>query len=267
MDEPSAPSIERPLGGQVTGAVRVGETVRRATGPWTPAVHALLRHLEALGFAGAPRVLGLDARGREVLSFIPGDVPQAARAVTDAALGDLGRLLRRYHDAVAGFAPPSELSWHWQGDTAPPGPRQLVCHNDLAPHNTVFRGGRPVAFLDWDFAGPGPAVWDVANAAWQFVPLADDADFVRVGGWTEPPDRCRRLRIFADAYDLPRSERAIFAEAVMQRMEVVAAGIERLAAAGGLALQRLLADGVPAQIRLERAWVQRHAAQLNTVLS
>lgn len=28
------------------------------------------------------------------------------------------------------------------------GPRSVVCHNDLSPRNTVFRDGRPIAFLD-----------------------------------------------------------------------------------------------------------------------
>src|SRR5262245_29279562 len=113
MDEQFALPTERPLGGRVTAAVRAGETVRRVTGPWTPAVHALLRHLEAVGFAGAPRVLGLDAQGREMLTFIPGQTSPTAGVVTDVALGEVGGLLRRYHDAVVGFALPRGLAWHW----------------------------------------------------------------------------------------------------------------------------------------------------------
>lgn len=64
---------ERPLeGGNAGGAVRVGDTVRRPAGPWTPAVHSLLQHLDRVGFEQAPRTLGLDDQGREVLSFLPG---------------------------------------------------------------------------------------------------------------------------------------------------------------------------------------------------
>jgi hypothetical protein len=41
---------EQPFeGGNITAVVRVGDTVRRATGPWTPAVHALLRDGHADG--------------------------------------------------------------------------------------------------------------------------------------------------------------------------------------------------------------------------
>lgn len=47
-------------GGDLNLVVRVGDAVRRPTGPWSPAVHALLLHFERVGFDGAPRFLGLD---------------------------------------------------------------------------------------------------------------------------------------------------------------------------------------------------------------
>ena len=52
-------------GGNTGGAVRVGDTVRRAAGQRTPTVHALLAQLADKGFAGSPRPLGFDAQGRE----------------------------------------------------------------------------------------------------------------------------------------------------------------------------------------------------------
>ena len=64
-------------GNMSSGVVRVGDTVRRPAGPWTPAVHALLTHLHAAGFPGAPRPLGIDEHGREVLTFIPARLPDA----------------------------------------------------------------------------------------------------------------------------------------------------------------------------------------------
>ena len=45
------------IGGNTSTVVRVGDTVRRNAGPWTPAVHSLLHHLERVGFTGAPRAL------------------------------------------------------------------------------------------------------------------------------------------------------------------------------------------------------------------
>jgi hypothetical protein len=69
MDPSDSPTeAEHLLAGNVSTVVRIGDTARRTTGPWTPAVHALLRYLEVMGFEGAPRVLGIDEQGREMLT-------------------------------------------------------------------------------------------------------------------------------------------------------------------------------------------------------
>ena len=243
---------------------KVGDTVRRGTGPWTPAVHALLRHLERVGFDGAPRVLGADERGREVLSYVPGMTPDRAspEAVTERVLAEVGRLLRRYHEAARGFEHPAGVSWQYpelQGvDT-------VVCHNDVSPRNTVFRSGLPVAFLDWDLASPAPPAWDLAQAAWQFVPLSGDAGCAREG-WSSPPDRARRLRILCDGYGLPDREREGFSRLVASRMETAASGIENLAAGGSPAHERLVSEGIPALVREDKAWVERNAGWLDAAL-
>jgi phosphotransferase family enzyme len=182
--------------GNVTGAVRVGATVRRRPGPWTPAVHRLLRHLERVGFEGAPRVLGFDAHGREALTYIPGETSPDPRVsfATDAALAQVAQLLRRLHDATVAFAPPPDAPWRFQ--VGAPTTGEVVCHNDIAPWNTIVAEGRAVAFVDWDFAAPAPREWDIAHAVWRFVPLCDDP------GFGAPAEQARRLRLFCDAYGL-----------------------------------------------------------------
>jgi len=55
-------------GAQTRDLVRVGMTVRRLSHQPADFVYALLQHLEAAGLAGAPRVLGYDDEGRQVLS-------------------------------------------------------------------------------------------------------------------------------------------------------------------------------------------------------
>ncbi len=259
------PQREEPLtGGGVSAVAKVGDTVRRGTGPWTPAVHALLRHLERVGFDGAPKVLGTDERGREILSYIPGEVPDRAspEVVTERVLAEVGRLLRRYHEAARGFELPTGISWHHQ---ELPGARTVVCHNDISPRNTVFCDGRPVAFLDWDLASPAPPAWDFAHVAWQFVPLADDAGCAE-NGWASPPDRARRLRVLCDAYGLPHNDRAGFSGLVARRMETTASGIEVLAARGVAAFERLVSEGVPTLVREDRGWVERNARALEVAL-
>ena len=126
-------------GGNTGGAVRVGDTVRRASGPWTPAVHALLAHLAGAGFAGSPRPLGFDARGREVLTFLAGETVGSTRpwpgwVYAEDTLRQVARWMRSFHRAVADFAPPPDAVWRMGGQWAP---GLIVGHNDTAPYNAV----------------------------------------------------------------------------------------------------------------------------------
>jgi hypothetical protein len=121
------------------GVVRVGDTVRRPTGENTPFAHALLHHLEDVGFMGAPRLLGIDERGREILTFSEGEVVEELfEPLSEARLVSAGRLIRMFHDATIGFS----LA----------GPAEVVCHGELGPHNTVFVGDEAIALIDWDTA-------------------------------------------------------------------------------------------------------------------
>jgi hypothetical protein len=94
-------------GGGRTAVSRHGKVVIRETGPWARSVHSLLLHLQEVGFAGAPRVVGdgFDGQGREILPYIEGDVINPA-PWTDDAIHELGRLIWRLHDATASFRPP-----------------------------------------------------------------------------------------------------------------------------------------------------------------
>ena len=252
-------------GGLVTDVVRVGDTVRRATGPWSPAVHALLKHLERVGYPAAPRLLGIDAGGREILTYIDGVVPQDAEpdVVTDRALEDTGRLIRDLHEASVGFELPDGVGWHF---TPMGGAGSLVvCHHDLAPRNTVFRDGCAVAFIDWDLATLDAPIHDLRHAAWEFVPLASD-ESCRQQGWSQLPDRGARLRILVDAYGLPEPDRRGFAAGVAERMETSARGIETMAERGMPAFRRLVERGIPGCIRHDAAWVLAHANSLDAAL-
>jgi hypothetical protein len=93
--------------------LRVGDTVRRPTHPWSATAHELLRHLEDVGFPYSPRLLGIDAEGREVLTYIEGESGGAgwARVVDDAGLVAMAHLLRDYHEAVRGFRPAAGTTW------------------------------------------------------------------------------------------------------------------------------------------------------------
>ncbi|GHO49322.1 aminoglycoside phosphotransferase family protein [Ktedonospora formicarum] len=194
---------EIPLeGGNVTGATRVGQTVRRHPGPWSTTVHTLLNHLEKRGFSGAPRLLGIDAQGREILSFIAGEVghyPLPDYMWSEEALIAVAHLTRSYHDATIDYVPPTDATWHF----VYPDQRQheVICHGDIAPYNMIYRDHRPHALIDFDTAGPGPRLWDLAYAAYRFAPLYFDKDIQELG-LNDPLVQSERLRIFCRAYGL-----------------------------------------------------------------
>jgi hypothetical protein len=234
----------RLAGGHVGGAVRVGDTVRRAAGPWTPAVHALLQHLESQGFAGAPRALGFDEQGREVLTFLPGQTvggrrPRPAWVRADDTLDQVARWLRGYHQAVAGFVPPPGAVWRGGGAWAP---GLIIGHNDASPDNAAWQDGQLTGFFDWDFAGPTPPGWDLAFAAFSWVPL--DTRPYLAEGFTDLGAIPRRLDRFLVTYGWTATT-GEFLEVVAARMSAHANGIRDLAAAGDQAFVRLLDQGLP----------------------
>jgi hypothetical protein len=237
---PGGPQAEEILaGGNMTAVTRVGDTVRRQAGPWTPAVHALLRHLRTHGFGQAPEPLGLDDQGREILSLLPGRVatyPLPPFVWSDETLVAIAQLLAAYHHATVGFVPPAGAVWQWPAHQ----PFEVVCHNDVAPYNLLFQQGRPTGLIDFDTASPGPRVWDLAYAAYRFVPMAHDGH-APVFGVPLPVDRPGRLRRLCDAYGL--DDRGGFVDVLLGRIEAVCDLIVDQAVKGDPAFRQFLAEG------------------------
>jgi hypothetical protein len=230
---------EEPLsGGNISaGVVRVGDTVRRPTGPWTPTVHALLRHLAARGFTGAPRVHGIDEQGREILEFIDGVVPwpdhhHELLGSLDA-VARVGTLLRAFHDAVTDFVPGSDAVWQFP-EMAPDAEPYvddrgvIVCHNDPAAWNLVVASDR-VAFIDWDVIGWRPPIWDVAYCAIGCVPISPNPT---PSDWPTPVPTLDRLRALADGYGLSDTDRTRLPEVIVARITSSYEHLKRRAAAG-----------------------------------
>ena len=230
-------------GGFVSAVVRVGDTVRRPAA--SEYVRRLLILLGDCGWIGAPRWLGVDELRRDVLSYLDGDVPwepgRHEEVRTEGALVRVAGLVRELHDLTAGT------------DLAEGG--EVVCHNDLSPKNTVYREGLPVAFLDWDIAGPGRRVEDVAHVCWQFVGLGPGAD----------PDRAAaQVRLVADAYGL--DERDELVATVLWWQDRCWRGIAEKAAAGEPAMVRLRDGGVVEAVRADHEWTAAHRGTLESAL-
>ncbi|MGH8875949.1 MAG: phosphotransferase enzyme family protein [Stackebrandtia sp.] len=226
------PQREQPLsGGNVAETVvRVGETVRKPATVATPSVDAALRHLEAAGFDGAPRSFGVDERQRHVLEFIPGTMADAMPPMTEAELHRVGGVIRRLHDLLADFTPPTDARWEVP---IAPDRADLICHHDLAPWNLV-RDGDLWVFIDWDGAGPGSRLWDLAYAAHGFVGFHATGD---------PAAEATRLRALADGYRLSRVQgqdmAAMLAARVRSMYDLLADG----ARTGRQPWARLFAEG------------------------
>jgi aminoglycoside phosphotransferase (APT) family kinase protein len=154
---------EIPLGGGASGlgVVRVGETVRRPQRFVTNTMREVLQHLERVGFDAAPRWLGVDEQGRDILTWIDGDTfvergrmhpyigePPERVLFDDAQLVAVFQLLRRYHDTYDG---------------------ELICHGDYGPWNVIWRDGLPAAMIDFDNAYTGDSSDDVGYALRMFV--------------------------------------------------------------------------------------------------
>lgn len=270
-----AGQVEVPLAeGDVTeGIVRVGGTVRRPVGPHSPLVHALLLYLESAGFAGAPRFLGIDRAGREVLSYIEGEVagrPRPPWIGDETRLASVGRLVRGYDDAAASFTPPpGTLTGARQSepDGIPPAlayPPELIGHVDITPENVVFRDGRAWALIDFDMARPATRAEEMSNAMTWWVPLSDPRD---VDPLLMDVDVPRRARILADAYGMSGTDRERVIEVAVLRSRRSWHLMKHRAQAYGGGWQRMWDEGAGDVIKRREAWLDRHAATLAAALT
>lgn len=199
------PQEEQLAGGGRTVVHRRGVVVLRSAGSWSRTVHALLRHLDGVGFGGAPRVVGngFDELGRETLTYIEGDFVHPA-PWAEEAMHPLGALLRSLHDAGESFRPPADACWRpWFGRDLGDY-RRVYGHCDLGPWNIVARDGMPVALIDWETAGPVDALVELGQACWLNAQLHDDDVGDRVG-LASPEMRAAQAALIADGYRLPRA--------------------------------------------------------------
>ncbi|MDQ0754649.1 phosphotransferase [Arthrobacter sp. B3I4] len=213
-------------GGNSSVVVRVGDTVRRNSGPWTPAVHALLDALHAAGVTGVPVAAGLDDLGREVLSFLPGETvqyPLPAWVWHPAILAEAGKLLRQFHDASVDLVR-TRLTWQLASHE----PIEVVCHNDFAPYNMAFEDRKLAGVFDFDAASPGPRIWDFAYLAYQLVPL------IRGTGPGEPEaaEKLPRLNDLIAVYGRPFTHREVFETLAVRLLELAEYSDRRAAETG-----------------------------------
>ncbi len=259
------------LGGDLTeGVVRVGRTVRRPVGPYTPAVHALLRHLEAVGFDGAPRVLGIDGRNREVLTYLPGFTARRSLpdlTVADSTLEDLAELLLAYHQAVTGFKPPPWAQWDGELTRFVDGPADIICHCDMNLENVIFRdgpdGARPYALIDFDLARPGTRLIDIIQTLRYWAPIADPADRDPALPDVQAP---ARIALFCEAYGLSYAARSRLVPVASRWLRRSRVSIAERARMRGGAWTRMEEAGVGERLLRSAIWLERNRPEIDARL-
>ncbi len=248
-------SEERLTGGNVaTEVVRIGDTVRKPATPATDAVEAFLKHLESVGFLGAPRTLGRDDRDRHVVEHIPGVIAHTRPPLPLDALRRVGQLIRTLHDVSESFQPPEGAVWNV---AIPPYRQELVCHHDLAPCNLVMNDDR-WAFIDWDGAGPGSRLWDFAYAAHGFVVFLPDGN---------PDEDAVRLAALVDGYGLAKEQRQRLPRMIVNRTRAMFDLLEEGARTGRQPWATLHAEGHADHWGPTADYIERHLATWREVIS
>jgi len=220
-----------------------------APDPYTGAIHALLLHLEDAGFTGAPRSFGWDDQGRHLVEFVAGtraDHPKAPEEALDPAR--IGRFMHRMHDALASFEAPDYALWF---DGLPAPGHDLIVHQDIAPSNIVVKSDGSLAAIDWDAAGPGTRLWDLAYAAHSFAPLyRADGDIA---------NSARRLRGLVDGYGLDDEGRKQLVPLLSMRSQRMYDYLNKMRATGVTPWTDLWDRGIGTVWQADAQWIRAHS--------
>ncbi|MGE6228423.1 phosphotransferase [Paenibacillus chitinolyticus] len=247
-------------GGNVSKVYRSGNTVRRELKPNSRNIHALLNHLDNKGYDYAPKYLGTDEKGREILSFIEGEAgnyPLKNYMRSDDVLREIAKMLRFYHDAVSDFS----FGDSWRPLDGTPQPLEVICHNDFAVYNIIFQQKKPIGIIDFDAAGPGPRLWDIAYTLYTCVPLSrlhltETGEIVYYDSSQDASRIKNRVKLFFDRYGEGVAENYI--DMVLLRLEGLCQTITRRASEGDLAFQKMLDAGHLEHYRKDITFISEH---------
>jgi tRNA A-37 threonylcarbamoyl transferase component Bud32 len=232
-------------GGNVSNVYRSGDTVRRELKSDSLKIHKLLKHLENKGFSYAPKFLGIDEKGREILSFIEGEAgnyPLKEYMWSNDVLNEIAKMLRLYHDSVMDFS----IEESWQSIDNTPQPFEVLCHNDFAIYNLIFNQERPIGIIDFDVAGPGPRLWDIAYTLYTCIPLSrvyhsETGEEVNYNSLQHADRVSQRVKLFFESYGEAIEED--YLEMVLLRLEGLCKTIKRKASEGDIAFQKMIDEG------------------------
>jgi thiamine kinase-like enzyme len=240
---------ERELtGGNVSTVTTNGSIVYKDRKPQSITIQRLLQHLQCKGINFCPKPLGFDDKGREMLSFMPGntidDYPNV-RLIADKieTVKQAAFMLRKFHNATIDFPKqPDDIWWfRYNGNL----PAEVICHNDFAPYNITFENNLPVGLIDFDTACPAPRIWDIAHAVYRFVPLSESVYDYVLGKYRdyEKSKDCEErkilLRVFLNSYGFSGA----LEEYIIQRLSALINLFDEECAKGNQAFIKMKQEG------------------------
>jgi hypothetical protein len=192
-------------GGNMSSPIRTGNHIFKEATKATESIHQLLCHVKKKGLDWVPQSFGIDSKGRHELEFIEGVVPHDTPdwLWDRIILGEAAARIREWHNATPDFDL-ARTQWLMENHE----PKEVICHNDFAPYNCVFRDNSLVGLIDFDVCSPGSRLWDLAYAAYRFVPLWPDR--VLEPQWDISPftiqEMQERLQFFLETYSREEKE-------------------------------------------------------------
>ncbi|PPA71692.1 aminoglycoside phosphotransferase family protein [Jeotgalibacillus proteolyticus] len=247
-------------GGNISAVYLAGGTVRREMTEGSERIHALLKHLENKSYPYSPRFLGIDEKGREILTYIEGEAgnyPLKNEMWSNEALIRVAKMQRAYHDAVEDF----EFDEKWLSTDGTPEKREIICHNDFAVYNIIFSGGMPVGVIDFDMAAPGPKIWDIAYTLYTCIPLSrfyllESGEKCRYDSSVHTADRKDRIALYFHAYGVSCPENII--NTVILRLEGLCQTIQRKAQEGDPSFLKMVDEGHLDHYKKDIHFIQVH---------
>lgn len=267
--EPDPELLELPLaGGDVTECVvRKGSTVRRQMAQHSPMVHAVLQHLESVGFNGSPRFLGIDAQGREVLSFVEGEVackPWPKWVADEERAASVARLVRKLDDAMLTLGLRNDFSRNFEdapGEPSAIGPAPtFLGHRDITPENVIFRDEQAFALIDFDLVKPSNRIDEVCNMLLWWAPLMPECDREPV---TRDVDAIARVSRLITEYGLDAESRELIVPVAQRTAERAWRAMRFAAERHGGGWRRMWENGYGERNLRRQAWLKDNAEALH----